>query len=133
MGELGFILNLIFDVIVAILVYEYLKRNRKVEAFATAVILKIAFYISFTVIMGQFSVIPLIIYLFVTICVARLYTIIVTAIYDKKMNPVLFVVIASIIGMLILSVANVLLSDLLTKLVLLFGATFQYSLDQISK
>ena len=36
-------LNFIFDIIVAILVYEYFKRNKETEAFAAAVIIKVAY------------------------------------------------------------------------------------------
>lgn len=47
-------LNFVFDIIVAILVYEYFKRDKKIEAFAAAVIIKVAYFLSSTVIMGQF-------------------------------------------------------------------------------
>ena len=46
-------LNFVFDIIVAILVYEYLKRDKKVEAYASAVIVKVAYFLSSTLILGQ--------------------------------------------------------------------------------
>ena len=69
-------LNFIFDIIVAVLVYEYFKRNKETEAFAAAVIIKVAYYLSSTIIMGQFNFIGLIIYTLVMICVDILYIII---------------------------------------------------------
>ena len=101
-------LNFVFDIIVAILVYEYFKRDKKIEAFAAAVIIKVAYFLSSTVIMGQFNFIGFIIYILVMICVARLYIIIVQEIYKTELHPVLF------------------------KLITLFAATFQYTLDKIS-
>ena len=125
-------LNFVFDIIVAVLVYEYFKRDKKIEAFAAAVIIKVAYYVSSTIIMGQFNFVELVIYVFVMICVARLYTIILQEIYKAKLHPVLFVFIAALIGALIMSVIGQILYTLLFKLVTLFAATFQYSLDKIS-
>lgn len=125
-------LNFVFDIIVAILVYEYLKRDKKIEAFAAAVIIKVAYYISSTIILGQFNFIALVIYVLVMICVARLYIMIIQEIYKKKLHPVLFIIIAFLIGALIMSVIGQILYTLLFKLVTLFAATFQYTLDKIS-
>ncbi len=125
-------LNFVFDIIVAVLVYEYFKRDKKIEAFAAAVIIKVAYYVSSTIIMGQFNFVELVIYVFVMICVARLYTIILQEIYKAKLHPVLFIFIAALIGALIMSVIGQILYTLLFKLVTLFAATFQYSLDKIS-
>jgi len=52
-------LNFVFDIIVAILVYEYFKRDKKIEAYAAAVIIKVAYFLSSTVITGQFNFIGL--------------------------------------------------------------------------
>lgn len=125
-------LNFVFDIIVAVLVYEYFKRDKKIEAFAAAVIIKVAYYVSSTIIMGQFNFVALIIYVLVMICVARLYIIILQEIYKKKLHPVLFIVIAALIGAIIMSVMGEILYTLLFKLITLFAATFQYSLDKIS-
>lgn len=125
-------LNFVFDIIVAVLVYEYFKRDKKIEAFAAAVIIKVAYYVSSTIIMGQFNFVELVIYVFVMICVARLYTIILQEIYKAKLHPVLFIFIAALIGALIMSVIGQILYTLLFKLVTLFAATFQYLLDKIS-
>ena len=84
-------LNFVFDIIVAILVYEYFKRDKKIEAFAAAVIIKVAYFLSSTVIMGQFNFIGFIIYILVMICVARLYIIIVQEIYKTELHPVLLI------------------------------------------
>ena len=125
-------LNFIFDIIVAILVYEYFKRNTETEAFAAAVIIKVAYYLSSTIIMGQFNFVGLIIYTLVMICVARLYIIIAKEINKRKLHPVLFIVIIALIGALIMSFIGEILYTLLFKLVTLFSATLQYSLDKIS-
>lgn len=125
-------LNFIFDIIVAILVYEYFKRNKETEAFAVAVIIKVAYYLSSTIIMGQFNFVGLIIYTLVMICVARLYIIIAKEINKRKLHPVLFIVIIALIGALIMSFIGEILYTLLFKLVTLFSATLQYSLDKIS-
>lgn len=125
-------LNFIFDIIVAILVYEYFKRNKETEAFAAAVIIKVAYYLSSTIIMGQFNFVGLIIYTLVMICVARLYIIIAKEINKRKLHPALFIVIIALIGALIMSFIGEILYTLLFKLVTLFSATLQYSLDKIS-
>ena len=123
-------LNFVFDIIVAILVYEYFKRDKKIEAFAAAVIIKVAYFLSSTVIMGQFNFIGFIIYILVMICVARLYIIIVQEIYKTELHPVLFIF--ALIGALIMSLIGEILYTVLFKLVTLFAATFQYTLDKIS-
>ena len=125
-------LNFVFDIIVAVLVYEYFKRDKKIEAFAAAVIIKVAYFLSSTVIMGQFNFIGFIIYILVMICVARLYIIIVQEIYKTQLHPVLFIFIAFLIGALIMSLIGEILYTLLFKLLTLFAATFQYTLDKIS-
>lgn len=125
-------LNFVFDIIVAILVYEYFKRNKEIEAFAAAIIVKVAYYVSSTIIMGEFNFIGLIIYTLVMICVARLYIIIVKEIHKRKLHPVLFIIIIALIGALIMSFIGEILYTLLFKLVTLFSATLQYSLDKIS-
>lgn len=125
-------LNFVFDIIVAILVYEYFKRNKETEAFAAAVIIKVAYYLSSTIIMGEFNFIGLIIYTLVMVCVARLYIIIIKKIYKSDLQPVLFIFITAIIGALIMSLIGDVLYTLLFKLVTLFTATLQYTLDKIS-
>ena len=125
-------LNFIFDIIVAVLVYEYFKRNKETEAFAAAVIIKVAYYLSSTIIMGQFNFIGLIIYTLVMICVARLYIIIAKEIHKRKLHPALYIDIIALIGALIMSFIGEILYTLLFKLVTLFSATLQYSLDKIS-
>lgn len=125
-------LNFVFDIIVAILVYEYFKRDKKIEAFAAAVIIKVAYFLSSTVIMGQFNFLGFIIYILVMICVARLYIIIVQEIYKTELHPVLFIFVTALIGTLIMSLIGEILYTLLFKLVTLFAATFQYTLDKIS-
>lgn len=125
-------LNFIFDIIVAILVYEYFKRDKKIEAYAAAVIIKVAYFLSSTIILGQFDFRGFIIYTLVMICVARLYIIIVQEIYKTKLHPVLFIFVTALIGALIMSLIGEILYTLLFKLVTLFAATFQYSLDKIS-
>lgn len=125
-------LNLVFDIIVAILVYEYFKRDKKIEAYAAAVIIKVAYFLSSTVITGQFNFIGFIIYILVMVCVARLFIIIVQEIYKTNLHPVLFIVVTALIGALIMSLIGEILYTLLFKLVTLFAATFQYSLDKIS-
>lgn len=125
-------LNFVFDIIVAILVYEYFKRDKKIEAFAAAVIIKVAYFLSSTVIMGQFNFIGFIIYILVMICVARLYIIIVQEIYKTELHPVLFIFVTALIGALIMSLIGEILYTLLFKLITLFAATFQYTLDKIS-
>ena len=125
-------LNFVFDIIVAILVYEYFKRDKKIEAFAAAVIIKVAYFLSSTVIMGQFNFIGFIIYILVMICVARLYIIIVQEIYKTELHPVLFIFVTALIGVLIMSLIGEILYTVLFKLITLFAATFQYTLDKIS-
>ena len=125
-------LNFVFDIIVAILVYEYFKRNKEIEAFAATIIVKVAYYVSSTIIMGEFNFIGLIIYTLVMICVARLYIIIVKEIHKRKLHPVLFIIIIALIGALIMSFIGEILYTLLLKLVTLFSATLQYSIDKIS-
>ncbi len=125
-------LGFVFDIIVAVLVYEYLKRDKEIEAFAAAVIIKVAYYMSSNIIMGQFNLIALVIYVLVMICVARLFIIIVKEIYKTKLHPILFIVIASALGAAIMSLIGQILYTLLFKLVTLFAATFQYTLDKIS-
>ncbi len=125
-------LNFVFDIIVAILVYEYFKRNKEIEAFAAAIIVKVAYYVSSTIIMGEFNFIGLIIYTLVMVCVARLYIIIIKKIYKSDLQPVLFIFITAIIGALIMSLIGDVLYTLLFKLVTLFTATLQYTLDKIS-
>lgn len=125
-------LNFVFDIIVAILVYEYFKRDKKIEAFAAAVIIKVAYFLSSTVIMGQFNFIGFIIYILVMICVARLFIIIVQEIYKTELHPVLFIFVTTLIGALIMSLIGEILYTVLFKLVTLFAATFQYTLDKIS-
>lgn len=125
-------LNFVFDIIVAILVYEYFKRDKKIEAFAAAVIIKVAYFLSSTVIMGQFNFIGFIIYILVMICVARLFIIIVQEIYKTELHPVLFIVVTALIGALIMSLIGEILYTVLFKLITLFAATFQYTLDKIS-
>lgn len=125
-------LGFVFDIIVAVLVYEYLKRDKEIEAFAAAVIIKVAYYMSSNIIMGQFDLIALVIYVLVMICVARLFIIIVKEIYKTKLHPILFIVIASALGAAIMSLIGQILYTLLFKLVTLFAATFQYTLDKIS-
>lgn len=125
-------LNFVFDIIVAILVYEYFKRDKKIEAFAAAVIIKVAYFLSSTVIMGQFNFVGFIIYILVMICVARLYIIIVQEIYKTELHPALFIFVTALIGALIMSLIGEILYTLLFKLVTLFAATFQYTLDKIS-
>ena len=125
-------LNFVFDIIVAILVYEYLKRDKKIEAYAAAVIIKVAYFLSSTIITEQFNFIGFIIYILVMICVARLFIIIVQEIYKTNLHPVLFIVVTALIGVLIMSLIGEILYTLLCKLVTLFAATFQYSLDKIS-
>lgn len=125
-------LNFVFDIIVAILVYEYFKRDKKIEAFAAAVIIKVAYFLSSTVIMGQFNFIGFIIYILVMICVARLYIIIVQEIYKTELHPVLFIFVIALIGALIMSLIGEILYTVLFKLITLFAATFQYTLDKIS-
>ena len=124
--------NFIFDIIVAILVYEYFKRDKKSEAFAAAVIVKVAYFISSGLIIGSFNIIALIIYALVMICVARLYIIILERVYKPEFHPVLFIFIAALIGVIIMSVAGEILYTVLLKLVTLFMATFQYTLYKIS-
>ena len=80
-------LNFVFDIIVAILVYEYLKRDKKIEAYAAAVIIKVAYFLSSTIITEQFNFIGFIIYILVMICVARLFIIIVQEIYKTNLHP----------------------------------------------
>ena len=125
-------LNFVFDIIVAILVYEYFKRDKKIEAYAAAVIIKVAYFLSSTVITGQFNFIGFIIYILVMVCVARLFIIIVQEIYKTNLHPVLFIVVTALIGALIMSLIGEILYTLLFKLVTLFAATFQYTLDKIS-
>lgn len=125
-------LGFVFDIIVAVLVYEYLKRDKEIEAFAAAVIIKVAYYMSSNIIMGQFDLIALVIYVLVMICVARLFIIIVKEIYKTKLHPILFIVIASALGAAIMSLIGQILYTLLFKLVTLFAATLQYTLDKIS-
>ncbi len=125
-------LNFVFDIIVAILVYEYFKRDKKIEAYAAAVIIKVAYFLSSTVITGQFNFIGFIIYILVMVCVARLFIIIAQEIYKTNLHPVLFIVVTALIGALIMSLIGEILYTLLFKLVTLFAATFQYSLDKIS-
>lgn len=125
-------LNFVFDIIVAILVYEYFKRDKKIEAFAAAVIIKVAYFLSSTVIMGQFNFLGFIIYILVMICVARLYIIIVQEIYKTELHPVFIYFVTALIGALIMSLIGEILYTLLFKLVTLFAATFQYTLDKIS-
>ena len=50
----------------------------------------------------------------------------------RKLHPVLFIVIIALIGALIMSFIGEILYTLLFKLVTLFSATLQYSLDKIS-
>ncbi len=125
-------LNFVFDLIVAILIYEYLKRDKKNEAYAAAVIIKVAFFLSSSIIMGEFNFIGLVIYALVMICVARLLIIIVDGIYKCKLHPVLFIFITTIIGIAIMSVLGEILYSLLFTLVSLFTATLHYSLNIIS-
>ena len=125
-------LNFVFDIIVAILVYEYFKRDKKIEAYAAAVIIKVAYFLSSTVITGQFNFIGFIIYILVMVCVARLFIIVVQEIYKTNLHPVLFIVVTALIGALIMSLIGEILYTLLFKLVTLFAATFHYSLDKIS-
>ena len=102
------------------------------EAFAAAVIIKVAYYLSSTIIMGQFNFIGLIIYTLVMICVARLYIINAKEIHKRKLHQAIFIVIIALIGALIMSFIGEILYTLLFKLVTLFSATLQYSLDKIS-
>lgn len=125
-------LNFVFDIIVAILVYEYFKRDKKIEAYAAAVIIKVAYFLSSTVITGQFNFIGFIIYILVMVCVARLFIIIVQEIYKTNLHPVLFIVVTALIGALIMSLIGEILYTVLFKLITLFAATFQYTLDKIS-
>ena len=125
-------LNFVFDIIVAILVYEYFKRDKKIEAYAAAVIIKVAYFLSSTVITGQFNFIGFIIYILVMVCVARLFIIIVQEIYKTELHPVLFIVVTALIGALIMSLIGEILYTVLFKLITLFAATFQYTLDKIS-
>lgn len=124
--------NFIFDIIVAILVYEYFKRDKKAEAFAAAVIVKVAYFISSGLIMGNFNIVALIIYTLVMICVARLYIIILERVYKPEFHAILFIFIAALIGIIIMSMAGEILYTVLFKLVTLFMATFQYTLYKIS-
>lgn len=125
-------LNFVFDIIVAILIYEYLKRDKHIEAYAAAVIIKVAYFLSSTIILGQFDFVGFIIYVLVMICVARLYIIIIQEIFKAKLHPVVFILIATLIGALIMSLIGEILYTVLFKLVTLFATTFQYTLDKIS-
>lgn len=125
-------LNFVFDIIVAILVYEYLKRDKKVEAYASAVVVKVAYFLSSTIILGQFNFAEFVLYVLVMVCIARLYMIIIETVYTKEMKPILFIFVASLIGMVIMTFMGQILHTLLFELLTLFATTFNYSLQKIS-
>ena len=61
-----------------------------------------------------------------------LYIIIVQVIYKRELDPVLFIFVTALIGALIMSLIGEILYTVLFKLITLFAATFQYTLDKIS-
>ncbi len=126
------VLNFVFDLIIAILVYEYLKRNKKTEAYAAAVIIKVAYFLSSTLILGEFNFAEFVLYILVMVCICRLYMIVIDTIYTKDMKAILFIFEATLVGIIIMSFLGQVLHTLLFNLLTLFASTFNYTLQKIS-
>lgn len=126
------VLNFVFDLIIAILVYEYLKRNKKTEAYVAAVIIKVAYFLSSTLILGEFNFAEFVLYILVMVCICRLYMIVIDTIYTKDMKAILFIFEATLVGIIIMSFLGQVLHTLLFNLLTLFASTFNYTLQKIS-
>lgn len=126
------VLNFVFDLIIAILVYEYLKRNKKTEAYAAAVIIKVAYFLSSTLILGEFNFAEFVLYILVMVCICRLYMIVIDTIYTKDIKAILFIFEATLVGIVIMSFLGQVLHTLLFNLLTLFASTFNYTLQKIS-
>ena len=126
------VLNFVFDLIIAILVYEYLKRNKKTEAYAAAVIIKVAYFLSSTLILREFNFAEFVLYILVMVCICRLYMIVIDTIYTKDMKAILFIFEATLVGIIIMSFLGQVLHTLLFNLLTLFASTFNYTLQKIS-
>ena len=126
------VLNFVFDLIIAILVYEYLKRDKKTEAYAAAVIIKVAYFLSSTLILGEFNFAEFVLYILVMVCICRLYMIVIDTIYTKDMKAILFIFEATLVGIIIMSFLGQVLHTLLFNLLTLFASTFNYTLQKIS-
>ena len=126
------VLNFVFDLIIAILGYEYLKRNKKTEAYAAAVIIKVAYFLSSTLILGEFNFAEFVLYILVMVCICRLYMIVIDTIYTKDMKAILFIFEATLVGIIIMSFLGQVLHTLLFNLLTLFASTFNYTLQKIS-
>lgn len=126
------VLNFVFDLIIAILVYEYLKRNKKTEAYAAAVIIKVAYFLSSTLILGEFNFAEFVLYILVMVCICRLYMIVIDTIYTKDIKAILFIFEATLVGIIIMSFLGQVLHTLLFNLLTLFASTFNYTLQKIS-
>ena len=126
------VLNFVFDLIIAILVYEYLKRDKKTEAYAAAVIIKVAYFLSSTLILGEFNFAEFVLYILVMVCICRLYMIVIDTIYTKDTKAILFIFEATLVGIIIMSFLGQVLHTLLFNLLTLFASTFNYTLQKIS-
>lgn len=126
------VLNFVFDLIIAILVYEYLKRDKKTEAYAASVIIKVAYFLSSTLILGEFNFAEFILYILVMVCICRLYMIVIDTIYTKDTKAILFIFEATLVGIVIMSFLGQVLHTLLFNLLTLFASTFNYTLQKIS-
>lgn len=126
------VLNFVFDLIIAILVYEYLKRDKKTEAYAAAVIIKVAYFLSSTLILGEFNFAEFVLYILVMVCICRLYMIVIDTVYTKDMKAILFIFEATLVGIIIMSFLGQVLHTLLFNLLTLFASTFNYTLQKIS-
>lgn len=126
------VLNFVFDLIIAILVYEYLKRDKKTEAYAAAVIIKVAYFLSSTLILGEFNFAEFVLYILVMVCICRLYMIVIDTIYTKDIKAILFIFEATLVGIIIMSFLGQVLHTLLFNLLTLFASTFNYTLQKIS-
>ena len=126
------VLNFVFDLIIAILVYEYLKRDKKTEAYAAAVIIKVAYFLSSTLILGEFNFAEFVLYILVMVCICRLYMIVIDTIYSKDTKAILFIFEATLVGIIIMSFLGQVLHTLLFNLLTLFASTFNYTLQKIS-
>lgn len=126
------VLNFVFDLIIAILVYEYLKRDKKTEAYAAAVIIKVAYFLSSTLILGEFNFAEFVLYILVMVCICRLYMIVIDTIYSKDTKAILFIFEATLVGIVIMSFLGQVLHTLLFNLLTLFASTFNYTLQKIS-
>lgn len=126
------VLNFVFDLIIAILVYEYLKRDKKTEAYAAAVIIKVAYFLSSTLILREFNFAEFVLYILVMVCICRLYMIVIDTIYTKDIKAILFIFEATLVGIIIMSFLGQVLHTLLFNLLTLFASTFNYTLQKIS-